>query len=127
MDFARVVQFLKSLEAERVEYVLVGGVAINVHGIVRATQHVDVFIPPDPDNVNRVKKALRQLWNDPEIEGIRPEDLAGDYYTIRYGPPGEDFVIDLIARLGEAYSFKDLSAETVSWEGIRVHVATPET
>jgi len=127
MDFARVVQFLKSLEAERVEYVLVGGVAINVHGIVRATQHVDVFIPPDPDNVNRVKKALRQLWNDPEIEGIRPEDLAGDYSTIRYGPPGEDFVIDLIARLGEAYSFKDLTAETVSWEGIRVHVATPET
>ena len=83
--------------------------------------------PPDPDNVNRVKKALRQLWNDPEIEGIRPEDLAGDYSTIRYGPPGEDFVIDLIARLGEAYSFKDLTAETVSWEGIRVHVATPET
>ncbi|HTQ85553.1 MAG TPA: hypothetical protein VMI93_05045, partial [Candidatus Solibacter sp.] len=67
------------------------------------------------------------MWSDPEIDGIHQEDLAGNYPTIRYGPPGEDFVIDLMTRLGEAFSYKDLAAETASWEGIAFHVATPET
>jgi len=38
MELGRVVQFLHALESEGVEYVLVGAVALNVHGILRATQ-----------------------------------------------------------------------------------------
>jgi Nucleotidyl transferase AbiEii toxin, Type IV TA system len=127
MDFSRVVQSLQALEKEDVQYVLVGGVALNVHGIARATQDVDIFVSPELENVNRLKRALRAVWNDPEIDGIRQEDLTGAYPTIRYGPPREDFVIDLMARRGDAFRFEVLEAVTVSWAGANVRVATPET
>jgi hypothetical protein len=127
MDFGRVVQFLQALERENVQYVLVGGVALNVHGIVRATQDLNIFVRPEPENVNRLKRALRAVWNDPEIDEVRYEELKEDYATIRYGPPNEDFVIDLMTRLGDASRFEDLAADTVSWGGANVRVATPET
>ncbi len=127
MDLDKVVQLLQALEREKVEYVLVGGVALNVHGIVRATQDVDIFVKPEQENVDRLKKALRAVWKDPEIEELRYEELKGDYAAIRYGPPDEDFVIDLMTRLGDAFRFEDLAAETVSWAGVNVKVATPET
>src|SRR5271170_1708236 len=127
MDFSRVVQFLQALDRENVQYVLIGGVALNLHGIVRATQDLDLFVKPEQENVNRLKRALRAVWDDPEIEEVRYEELSGDYATIRYGPPNEDFVIDLMTRLGDAFRFDDLVADTVSWAGVNVKVATPET
>lgn len=118
---------LRALGDEGVEYVLVGAAALNLHGIIRATEDVDLFIRAEPDNVERLKRALRRLWDDPEIEEIRAEELSGLYPTVRYGPPGEDFVIDLIAQLGTAIRFEDLRAQTVTIEGVDVHVATPST
>ena len=50
------------------EYVLVGGVAMGLHGLVRATQDVDLFVRPEADNVARVKAALRAVWDDPAID-----------------------------------------------------------
>ena len=107
--------------------VLVGGVALNVHGIVRATEDIDLFVRAEDANVERLKDALREIWNDPSIEEISAEDLAGDYPTIRYGPPGESFVVDLLSRLGEAFDYDDLEAELVVLDGVTVRVATPRT
>lgn len=127
MDLDRVFQILRAFEREGVRYVLVGGVALTIHGLVRATQDIDFFLPPDPDNVERVKAALKSVFSDPEIDTISAADLAGDYPTIRYGPPNELFVIDLIARLGTAFRYEDLEAEERVIEGVRVRVATPAT
>ena len=105
----------------------VGPVPLGIHGLVRATEDVDLFIRPDGENVERLKRALRSVWDDPEIASITAQDLAGEYPTVRYGPPGEGFVIDLLSRLGSAFAFEDLEAETVSLEGVPVRVATPAT
>jgi hypothetical protein len=86
---------------------------------VRATEGIDVFVRPEPENVEKLKAALRSLWDDPEIEGIRVQDF-GDYPTLRYGPPEEDLVIDVLTRLGTAFSFDDLEWERVSIEGVAV-------
>ena len=80
-----------------------------------------------PDVARRPPSALREVWNDPSIEEISAEDLAGDYPTVRYGPPGEAFVVDLISRLGEAFDYDDLEAELVVLDGVTVRVATPRT
>lgn len=127
MDFERFLDLVKALTREGVEYVLVGGVALNLHGIVRATEDVDLFIRPSEDNVDRLRRALRSLWDDPEIAQISASDLTGDYPTIRYGPPGDPIVIDLLAALGSAVRFEDLEAQTVMVEGVPVRVATPAT
>ena len=106
---------------------LVGAVALTLHGIVRATEDIDLFIRPEHDNVERLRRALTCVWDDPDIAQITATDLAGDYPMIRYGPPGEGFVIDLLARLGAAFSFGDLEAQTLVIEGVPVRVATPAT
>ncbi|MGH7266800.1 MAG: nucleotidyl transferase AbiEii/AbiGii toxin family protein [Candidatus Rokuibacteriota bacterium] len=127
MEFERFLAVLRALERERVEYVLVGATALSLHGIIRATEDMDLFVRPAGDNVDRLRRALRSVWNDPDIDQIRLEDLAGEFPTIRYGPPDEDFVIDLLSRLGSAFGFDDLESEVVTVEGIRVCVATPAT
>ena len=126
MEFGRFLDVIRAFERARVEYILVGGVAVNLHGIVRATEDIDFFLRAEPENVERLKTALRSLWDDPEIDGIRCEDFE-TYPTLRYGPPGEDLVIDILTKLGTAFRFEDLEAETLTVEGVPVRVATPRT
>jgi hypothetical protein len=125
MEFDKLLALLDAFEKERVEYVLVGGAAVNLHGIIRATEDMDFFVRPDPENVERLKRALRTVWDDPEIDQISADDLAGQYPTIRYGPPDEDFVVDILSRLGEAFSFADIAWNPVVIEGVTVRLATP--
>lgn len=125
MQLDRVLDVLRAFEREQVRYVLIGGVAMTVHGLVRATQDIDFFLACDAENVERAKKALMSVFSDPDIDSISAADLAGDYPTIRYGPPKDDFVIDLISRLGTAFRYEDIEAEEKLIEGVRVRVATP--
>ncbi len=125
MLFERFLALLRALEREQVDYILIGGAAINLHGIVRATEDIDLFLHADAHNVQLLKRALRSVWDDPEIDQITAEDLGGTYPTVRYGPPGEDFVIDIISRLGTEFSFDDIQAERVRIEDVSVRVATP--
>ncbi len=127
MDLGKVVAVLRALEVENVRYVLVGGVAVNLHGLGRATQDIDLFLSPEADNVERLKTALKSVFQDPSIEEITAADLAGAYPTVRYVPPDESFVIDLIGRLGAAFRFEDLESERMRVEGANVPVATPAT
>jgi len=127
VDFAKVIDVLRALDREKVRYVLVGGVAVNLHGLGRTTQDLDLFLSPEPMNIERLKTALSSVFADPSIAEISAEDLAGDYPTVRYVPPDESFVIDLMARLGEAFRYDDLESEDMQVEGVRVSVATPRT
>jgi hypothetical protein len=125
MDFDKVLALFRALNLETVEYVVFGALALNAHGIVRATVDVDLFVRPTHDNVARLKRALRQVWQDPQIDEITADDLAGAYPAIQYGPPGEQLTIDLVARLGEAFGFDDLESQIVDMEGVPVRVVTP--
>ena len=125
MDFDKLLALLTSLGEQNVEYVLIGGAALNVHGIIRATEDIDIFVRPDRENVERLKSALRALWDDQDIDELNAEDLSGPYPFVRYGPPGEELAIDLVARLGQAFKYEDIEVETIRLEGVQVRVATP--
>ena len=58
---------LQRLVEERVEFLLIGGVAVGYHGHVRATKDVDVVPAPDRENLERLAQVLRDL--NAEIEG----------------------------------------------------------
>lgn len=47
-------QLLRRLSEAEVEFVLIGGLAVNAWGVVRGTKDVDVVISPDPENLKRV-------------------------------------------------------------------------
>ncbi len=120
-------QLFESLERERVEYVLVGGLALLVHGLGRTTEDIDLFVAPGEENTARLRAALSAVFHDPEIAEISAEDLAGEYGVVRYGPPAHDFLIDLLVRIGEMFRYSDLEWERKDFDGVSVRVATPLT
>lgn len=125
LDDALVV--LRAFGEKGVEYILVGGVAMNLHGIIRATEDIDVFIRPTADNIERLRSALESVFHDPDIAQISAEDLAGDYPSVRYIPPDGELWIDIVARLGEFASIDDLQSQTIERDGVSIRVATPKT
>lgn len=127
MDFDKLVELAAALNREEAEYIVFGGAAVNLHGIIRATEDYDIFVRPEPENVARIKRALRAVWNDPAIDDILDDDMIGGYPSIRYGPPETDLYVDFVSRLGEAFHYDDLEAEVHDIEGVAVRVATPAT
>jgi hypothetical protein len=125
VDFDEAKRILAAFEREGVRYVLVGSMGMAVQGLVRATRDMDVFVAPDPENVERLRRALHSVFADPQIDQITSEDLSGPYPAIQYVPPQGDYSLDILARLGEAFRFGDLEAESVVVDGVRVSVATP--
>ena len=118
---------LAALEEAQVDYVVIGGVAVNFHGIVRATEDLDVFVRPDADNVARLRAALHAVYDDPSIDEITAADLCGEYPAVRYVPPGNGPPMDILTRLGERFRFADLERERYDVDGQPVSVATPAT
>jgi hypothetical protein len=122
-----VLTVLAALERTGVRYAVFGGLAMAAHGFDRATRDLDVFVPPEPDNIERLRTALSTVFDDPEIAAITAEDLAGEYPAMQYGPPGVDYTIDIVSRLGDAFQFEDLEVEKVDAGDTVITVVTPAT
>ena len=126
VDRDEMLRVLKALENEGVEYVLIGAAAMGVHGVVRATEDLDIFIRAIPDNVERLRRALRTAFgDDPSIDEISTEDLLGEYPAVRYYPPTGDLYLDIMTHLGPAASYETVEADTKTVAGVRIRVATP--
>lgn len=115
-----------ALRDEAVEYVLVGALALDVLGIGRLTADVDLFVRPTADNIDRLRRALRHVWQDPSIDEITAEDLDGEYPAMQYVAP-DGTPIDLLSRLGDAFAFADLASTVHRYGDVDVRVATPDT
>jgi hypothetical protein len=50
-----------ALDEHRVDYVVVGGIAVQVHGHVRMTNDLDLIPSPTPTNLKRLAEALKDL------------------------------------------------------------------
>ncbi|MDQ1354009.1 MAG: hypothetical protein QG657_4318 [Acidobacteriota bacterium] len=123
--FENFLEVLKALWQEKVEYVLIGGFAVIIHGMPRVTQDLDIFVKMVPENIDKLRKALRIAFNDNSIDGITLGDL-NDYSVIRYGTP-DGFYIDILGRIGEVATYDDLQYETITVEGVQVRIASIET
>jgi len=121
-DFIRV---FAALEKHQVDYILIGGVAVIFYGMERLTRDIDIFVKLEPENIQRLRKALYSVFEDPVIEEITLEELQ-NYPVIRYGTP-EEFYIDILARLGEIATYADLEYAQLEYEGITIRIGTPET
>lgn len=116
---------LKALYEHKVEYVLIGGLAVSFHDISRVTKDVDIFVKRDPENIKKLRQALKAVFDDEAIAEITSDELQ-KYPVIRYGTP-HDYYIDIMDRIGELFSYDDLEYEIVESHGFPVRVATIET
>jgi hypothetical protein len=128
---------LRRLAAAGIDHIIVGGVAVGMHGAIRGTDDLDICPNPDPANLARLAQLLAELDVkqkdtgdfDPEelpYDRTRPEDLAqGGNFRLDTGLGGLD-VMQWISGLGADRAFDVLSAEAISveWQGLTVKVCS---
>jgi hypothetical protein len=87
----RVLRVCRLLNRYRVRYILAGGVAANLHGSVRATKDVDILVPKDRANLERLLKALSEL-----PYGVARELDAEDVFDKPITIVGDDPRVDIL-------------------------------
>jgi hypothetical protein len=70
-------QIFTELAEEAIDYVVTGGVAVNLHGIPRMTYDIDLMILLTYENINKIIAKLKN-WGYTPRAPVRPEDLANE-------------------------------------------------
>ncbi len=113
----------RSLNDHHVRYVLIGGFAVIAHGGARTTKDIDLLIDAGPENVARVRAALRIL-EDNAVKEVGDDDVAR-YSVVRVA---DEIVVDLMARAcGVDYAEASRDAVIVQFADVPIPVASPET
>jgi hypothetical protein len=113
-------ELLELLNEHDVEYLLVGGVAVNYYGYSRSTGDIDLLFRRDEDNANRIHAALNEFFGDglPGLSG--PDDLLDPGLILQFGVPphridllndisGVDFETVWANRIEETIEGRDIS------------------
>lgn len=58
---SRLLDVCRLLNAKKAKYLIIGGMACNLHGLIRATKDIDLLIPQDEKNAERVLDALQGI------------------------------------------------------------------
>jgi hypothetical protein len=117
------VRLARALNASQVKYVLIGGFAVIAHGGARTTKDIDLLIDEAPENVARVREALRIL-EDKAVDDVADDDVAR-YSVVRVA---DEIVVDLMARAcGVDYADASRDTVTIQFDDVPIPVASPHT
>jgi hypothetical protein len=70
-------ELLTALGRYKVDFIVIGGFALAPHGYVRATKDVDIVPAPEPSNLDRLARVLRELGAEPD-----PGELGADEHGL---------------------------------------------
>jgi hypothetical protein len=125
-------ELVKIFEKEKIPYLLVGGYALALQGIVRATMDVDFVVSLKEEHLVKAEKTLNQMGLQARIP-VRAKDVAQfhEEYRLQRNLIAWSFVdfrdpsrqVDLLIHP----PLKSLKSETISVHGIKVRVATKKT
>ncbi|MCL2778698.1 MAG: hypothetical protein FWD73_11895 [Polyangiaceae bacterium] len=104
------------LEAENVQYALVGGYALALQGIVRLTEDVDILVEPTAENARRWVRALSKLPDGATKELVGDEQLHTEHYAIRIN---DEFTVDVM-NSASGLTWNDLVPYRKRIDGIQV-------
>jgi hypothetical protein len=112
-DVRRVAELL---DAEHVEYALIGGYALALQGIVRLTEDVDILVEPSVENARRWVRALSKLPDGAAKELSGDDTLHEELYAVRIN---DEFTVDVM-NSASGFTWKDLAPYRRRIEGIQV-------
>ena len=116
-------EFLRLLNANRVDYLLVGGYAVGLHGYPRATVDLDVWVRAAPDNAERIVQALRAFGFD--FPALEPKLFVDPRSIVRFGTP--PFRIEIMTSIdGVDYDTCRRHPSVFDVEGVSVPVISLE-
>jgi hypothetical protein len=101
------------LDAEA-RFLVVGAHALAVHGVPRGTQDLDVWVDPEPANVERVWRALAEFGAPLASLGTTRDDLRRANTVVQLGlPPNR---IDLLTSISGIHDFATAWAGRVEFD-----------
>lgn len=121
-DDRDLVMLARELNRLGASYVVIGGVAINRLGFVRATEDIDLLIARDRANQALVKRAL-EILPDKAVKELGDEDLA-QWLVVRIN---DEITVDLMTE-ASGIDFEE-AAKHIEWEeidGVRIPFAGAE-
>ncbi len=121
-DLNNILKILDSLQSEGADFIVIGGIAVILHGLPRVSEDLDIIINHGEENLSFIRKGLYKLYNDTDINEITINALE-NYSVIRYISPEND-IIDIILTLGEAYDYKKIEYEIMDIYGKKIKVAS---
>jgi hypothetical protein len=114
------VRLCAALNAEGARYLVVGGMAMNQHGMLRATADIDLLLENSNDNQKRVRKAL-EILPDKAVREMKDSDL-NEYTVVRVA---DEIVVDLmLAACGITYADAENEIETKEVHGVAIPFAS---
>jgi hypothetical protein len=115
------VDLLAALLEKGARFLVIGAYAMAVHGVVRATGDLDLWISTGEDNVGRVWNALEAFGAPLEALGFDLHDLsaAGTVWQIGVAPRRIDILTSI-----DGVGFDDawIDRREVVWQGMQVPV-----
>ncbi len=75
-------QLLRALDTHSVEYVVIGGIAVGLHGYVRATKDLDIMIEPSAANIDRLWKFIEEV----DAKPLALDDFNDDELPLPFEP-----------------------------------------
>lgn len=117
------VSLCRALNAEGARYILIGGFAVLLHGLVRTTKDIDLLVDASDENIRAVKRALGTLPDNAAAQ-VADDDVRS-YTVVRVA---DEIVVDL---LGQACGIDYQAAinggvELRDLEGVQVPLASKE-
>lgn len=79
-------EFIELLNRNEVKFLVVGAYAVGLHGYVRFTGDLDIWIEPSEENANKVMSCLRQFGFG-SLKGLSFEDFTKDNSVVQFGYP----------------------------------------
>ena len=68
-------EVLEGLYKSKVRYLVVGGLSVNLYGVPRVTQDIDIVIAMSKENILKITSLLKELGYVPRLP-VNPDDLA---------------------------------------------------
>ena len=117
------VDMLRCLNRAGVDYMLVGGWAVNMYGYIRATVDLDIWILADADNAKKVYAAVAEFGAP--VSEMKPDEFAeyGMIFQIGVAPCR----VDIISKIsGVSYADAVTRAVSKTIDGIPVRIISLE-
>ncbi len=118
---------LRALHDAGVRHIIIGGFAVNAHGVIRPSRDLDIVPDPDPDNLGRLAKLLADINArhvglgdfEPDefpFDPTRAEDLEGGANFRLETRLGDLDIMQWVAGIDAEPAFAALSVNAISGE-----------
>lgn len=124
---------LRALHDAGVRYVIIGGFAVNAHGVIRPSKDLDIVPDPDPANLTSLAEVLQRIGarhvglgdfspDEFPYDATRPGDLeAGANFRLETRL-GDLDIMQWVAGIDSEPAYAELSLQAIEGELNGIHV-----